>query len=58
MTERDQEDEQWEMSAFPCPACSQKMKLMGKERVEPGSSGHLLTFQCDCGQVFSTRDFQ
>ncbi len=34
----------------PCPACSQKMKLMGKERVEAGSSGHLLTCQCDCGR--------
>ena len=59
MTKRKEEDEQWEMSALQCPACSQTMRLMGRERsTEQGSKGFLLTFQCDCGQIFSTRNDQ
>jgi len=45
----DKENRQWEMSAFPCPACSLVMRLVGKERPERESKGYLLTFQCDCG---------
>lgn len=58
MAERDQEDQQWEMSAFPCPFCSLTMRLVGTERIESRSTGLLLTFQCQCGQLFSTRTDQ
>jgi hypothetical protein len=58
MSKRNQEKQQWEMSAFPCPACSSAMKLVGKERPDRESKGHLLTFQCNCGQIFSTRNDQ
>jgi len=55
MAGENREDRQWEMSAFKCPSCPREMRLVGKERAEPKSKGHLLTFQCDCGQVFFTR---
>ena len=54
MKEADQEDKQWKMSAVPCPFCPNVMQLVGKELA--GTHGHLLTFQCDCGLIFSTRD--
>jgi hypothetical protein len=56
VTKRKQEDQQWEMSALPCPSCSQTMRLMGSERPEREAKGFLLTFQCDCGQIFVTRN--
>jgi len=35
------------------------MRLVGKERLnERKSSSYLLTFQCDCGQILSTRSDQ
>jgi hypothetical protein len=34
------------------------MRLVGKERAEQESNGHLLTLQYDCGQIFSTRSDQ
>jgi hypothetical protein len=35
------------------------MRLVGRERVvEPELNGYLLTFQCDCGQIFATRSDQ
>jgi hypothetical protein len=58
MAKRDKENQQWEMSAFPCPACPRPMRLVGKERAERESNACLLTFQCDCGQIFSTRSDQ
>ena len=58
MVKRDQEDQQWEMSAFLCPSCALIMRLVGKERAERKANGFLLTFQCDCGQIFSTRTDQ
>ena len=59
MAERDKEDQQWEMSAFPCPSCPLTMRLVGRERVvEPELNSYLLTFQCDCGQIFATRSDQ
>jgi len=55
----DRENQQWEMSAFPCPYCPLTMRLVGKERlIERKSDSYLLTFQCDCGQIFSTRSDQ
>ena len=58
MLSRKQENHQWEMSAFPCPSCPATMRLVGKERPEKESNGYLLTFQCNCGQIFSTRSDQ
>ena len=58
MVKRDKENQQWEMSAFPCPSCRLTMRLVGKERLERELNGYLLTFQCDCGQIFSTRTDQ
>jgi hypothetical protein len=59
VSKRDKENQQWEMSAFPCPACSQLMKLVARERPDDDSSDlSLLTFQCDCGQLFATRSDQ
>lgn len=55
VAKRDREDQQWEMSNFPCPSCPLTMRLVGKERPERESKGFLLTFQCDCGQIFSAR---
>jgi hypothetical protein len=54
VAERDKENQQWEMSAFPCPSCPLTMRLVGKERLEQDSNRYLLTFQCDCGQIFAT----
>lgn len=56
--DRFNENQQWEMSAFPCPSCALTMRLVGRERPEQKSKGYLLTFQCDCGQIFSTRSDQ
>jgi len=56
MAKRDKENQLWEMSAFPCPTCSLTMRLVGRECPERKSNGYLLTFQCDCGQIFSTRN--
>jgi hypothetical protein len=47
------EDKQWAMSGFECPSCPRTMMLVGKEKSEPESSDELLTFQCECGQVFT-----
>jgi hypothetical protein len=58
VAERDKEDQQWEMSAFPCPSCPLTMRLVGKEHVEQELNAYLLTFQCDCGQIFATRSDQ
>lgn len=58
MAKRDKQNQQWEMCAFQCPSCLQTMRLVGRERPERESKGHLLTFQCDCGQIFATRDDQ
>jgi hypothetical protein len=58
LAKRSQEDRQWKMSGVQCPACSLTMKLVGKERYDRDSNGYLLTFQCDCGQVFATRTDQ
>jgi hypothetical protein len=33
------------------------MRLVGKERLDKRNS-YLLTFQCDCGQIFSARSDQ
>ena len=56
MAKRDQETRQWKMSEFPCPSCPRAMQLVGRERAEEGSSGHLLTFQCAaCGQIMPSQ---
>jgi hypothetical protein len=34
------------------------MRLVGKEHVEQELNAYLLTFQCDCGQIFATRSDQ
>jgi len=36
-----------------CPSCPREMRLVGRETV-PGSTGQLLTFQCECGQLIAT----
>jgi hypothetical protein len=36
-----------------CPGCKQPARLVGREN-EAGQVGDLLTFQCNCGQVFTT----
>jgi hypothetical protein len=41
--------------AFPCPGCRQPMKMVGKERDPDAPHVHLLTFQCQCGQLLATR---
>ena len=35
-----------------CPGCRQPMKLVGREN-EAGCRADLLTFQCDCGQIYT-----
>ena len=37
----------------PCPACPQIMRLVGRE-TGPRLRADLLTFQCECGHVFTT----
>jgi hypothetical protein len=41
---------------IPCPACPQKMRIVGRERHPESRSSRtdMLTFQCDCGQIFTT----
>jgi len=37
-----------------CPGCNRAMKFVGRE-ISSGTRSELLTFQCDCGQVFTRR---
>jgi lysyl-tRNA synthetase class I len=54
----DPEDEQWNLSSVECPACQKMMSLVSTEKAEANSSAELLTFQCECGQLFATRNRQ
>jgi hypothetical protein len=58
ISKRDQEDEQWRMSTWPCPSCHREMRLVGTERSDKQPRRDLLTFQCGCGQIFSTLNDQ
>jgi len=39
-----------------CPSCPRQMRIVGWERHSESHSSRagLLTFQCDCGQIFTT----
>jgi hypothetical protein len=56
MTERQWQQQQKQQRPgreIPCPGCSRMMRLVGRE-TGPKLRADLLTFQCDCGQVFTT----
>jgi hypothetical protein len=40
-----------------CPSCPRAMRLVGRES-EINAIADLLTFQCDCGQIFTTTAHQ
>jgi len=42
----------WSGYHQPCPSCPRMMRLVGREN-GTGSKTDLLTFQCDCGQIFA-----
>jgi hypothetical protein len=41
-------------AAQPCPTCRQPMSFVARERAE-AARREVVTFQCLCGQIFSTR---
>jgi hypothetical protein len=47
-----QQQQQRALARGFCPACRQPARLVGRESI-PNRSGNLLTFQCDCGQLFT-----
>src|ERR1044072_6686848 len=40
-----------------CPSCLRAVRLVGSEN-NAGSAAELLTFQCECGQIFTTMTHQ
>jgi hypothetical protein len=40
------------ITRFLAPSCPRKMRIVGRER-SPEVRADLLTFQCDCGQIFT-----
>jgi C4-type Zn-finger protein len=53
MSQNRQPEQQQQASLLKCPSCQQPMRLVGREN-KAGSRADLLTFECDCGQIFAT----